>query len=345
MLGFVAATLTVAGFFALAPDALAVRPLVVYSPHGSEILKTVAGDFEKLHPGVRVEWRFLGGEEIYDRVVAEKGRPVADVWWGGPHFTFIRAARKGVLSPYKPTWRAAVPESARGDGDFWHGDMQTPLTVLYNKNLVDPASVPKDWDELLLPALKDKIILRHPGESGTMRALFMALIDRQLGAGKTLDQAFAWLMQLEGQVARYAGHSQVMFSTVGKGVMPFSVWNLSEIAMRSRQGYPVEPVFPKSGMPVIFDAIALVKRESAHPLAREFYEFVTGKDVAAKLAGEPHLRVMARNDLPPELSSAFLRDPRFKVLPINWDRVADRATEWLARWEKDVYVKAKMVEP
>ncbi len=340
-----AAALIVASLGAFATEALAVRPLVVYSPHGSEILKAIATEFEKQHPGLRVEWRFLGGEEIFDRLVSEKGRPVADVWWGGPHFTFIRAARKGVLTPYKPTWSAAVPESARGDGDFWYGDMQTPLTVLYNKNLVDSGSVPRDWDELLLPALKDKIILRHPGESGTMRALIMALIDRQLGAGKTLDQAFAWLAQLEGQVARYAGHSQVMFSTVGKGVMPFSVWNLSEIVMRSRQGYPVEPVFPQSGMPVIFDSIALVKRDSAHPLAHDFYEFVTGKDVAAKLAGEPYLRVMARNDLAPALRSAFLSDPRFKVLPINWDRVADRATEWLARWEKDIYVKTKMVEP
>jgi len=82
--------------------------LVVYSPHGKELLTDMAVQFEQAHPGVRVEWLDMGSQDALDRVRSEKANPQADVWWGGPSPLFILAARENLLQSYRPTWAAAV---------------------------------------------------------------------------------------------------------------------------------------------------------------------------------------------------------------------------------------------
>ncbi len=318
------------------------RPLVVYSPHGPEILKRAQADFQKLFPETKVDWRFLGAEEIFEALGREAKQPVADVWWGGPNFTFMNAAKNGLLSPYKPTWAAAVDGNKHDPADLWYADLQTPLTILYQKNLIGTADLPKDWDDLLAPAFKGKIILRYPLESGSMRALFATLIDRQIRAGKTLPGALDWMKKLEDQVARYVNHSQLMFSTVGKGVMPISLWNVSDIEMKAHQGYPVDFVFPASGMPVLLDGVGLVKRAEPHPFAEKFYEFVTSKDFEATVSGEPYFRVPTRNDLG-AVNPKYMTDPRFKVMPVDWSRIAESGAAWLKAWETDVFRREKLL--
>lgn len=91
----------------------AKQSVVVYSPHGKEVL----GDYEKLfeaaNPGVDVQMFDLGANDILNRVRAEKGRPAGDVWWGAPSTNFVQAAGDGLLAPYKPTWADAVAAEYR----------------------------------------------------------------------------------------------------------------------------------------------------------------------------------------------------------------------------------------
>ncbi len=318
------------------------RPLVIYSPHGSEMLSAAQEAFAKVEKDAVIDWHFMSTEEVVIKLTTEKAKPIADIWWGGPQFTFLRAAKAGLLSPYKPTWAAKTQPQFRDEHDLWYGDLLTPLTIIFQKNLTKPDALPKDWDDLLKPELAQKFVVRFPMNSGSMRALYAALIDRQIAHGRTLDQAFAWMTKLEGQVARYETHSLGVFSAVGKGVHLFSMWNVPETILKSRQGYPVDFVFPASGMPTIVDAIALVKRPMEHPLARKFYEFVTSKEFATKLTEEPFNRVHVRSDLGKGARPDYLDDPRFKTMAIDWQRVAESESSWMERWEKEVFNKGKL---
>jgi ABC-type glycerol-3-phosphate transport system substrate-binding protein len=68
-------------------------PLVIYSPHGRDLLTLLAGRFEQLHPDVAVHWLDMGSQEVYDRLRSERANPAADVWFGGPATIFARGAR------------------------------------------------------------------------------------------------------------------------------------------------------------------------------------------------------------------------------------------------------------
>src|SRR5207244_515317 len=82
-------------------------PLVIYSPHGRDLLTLLERRFEQLHPGVDVRWLDMGSQEVYDRVRSERANPQADVWFGGPATIFARAAADSLLEPYRPSWAGA----------------------------------------------------------------------------------------------------------------------------------------------------------------------------------------------------------------------------------------------
>src|SRR6185503_19118102 len=58
-------------------------PLVIYSPHGRDLLTLFEHRFEAAHPDVDVRWLDMGSQEVYDRIRSERANPQADVWFGG----------------------------------------------------------------------------------------------------------------------------------------------------------------------------------------------------------------------------------------------------------------------
>ena len=83
-------------------------PLVLYSPHGRDLLQLMERSFEERHPEVDVRWLDMGSQEVYDRLRSEAANPQADVWFGGPQTIFARGAGEGLLAPFRPSWAAAV---------------------------------------------------------------------------------------------------------------------------------------------------------------------------------------------------------------------------------------------
>jgi len=156
------------------------KVLIVYSPHGKELLEYFEKAFEKAHPDIDVQWVDMGSQEVLERVRAEKPNPQADVWFGAPAEAFDRATKEGLLQPYKPTWSAAVDAEAHDASDNWYGTYLTPEVIGYNRDAIKPEDAPKDWDDLIDPKWRNKILIRDPIASGTMRAIFGAIMARSI---------------------------------------------------------------------------------------------------------------------------------------------------------------------
>ncbi|HMB89492.1 MAG TPA: extracellular solute-binding protein, partial [Rhodothermales bacterium] len=94
--------------------------IVVYSPHGKELLTASEEAFEAAHPNVDVQWIDMGGQDAYDRIRTESQNPQASIWWGGASTAFDRAAREGLLEPYEPTWSDVADSSAIDPEHYWY---------------------------------------------------------------------------------------------------------------------------------------------------------------------------------------------------------------------------------
>src|SRR6266571_4170063 len=82
--------------------------LIVYSPHGKELLTEFEKRFEAANPNIDVRWLDMGSQDALDRVRSEKANPQADIWWGAPSTMFSQAEKEGLLDPFKPSWADQV---------------------------------------------------------------------------------------------------------------------------------------------------------------------------------------------------------------------------------------------
>lgn len=313
-------------------------PLVVYSPHGRDMLEAFEQGFEETHPGVDVQWVDMGSQEVLDRLRSERANPQADVWFGAPSPMFASAADEGLLAPSRPTWADSLPADARGDGGMWYGTYLTPEVIAYNSAAVDSADAPRDWEDVLDPRWRGEVLIRDPLASGTMRAIFGMILQRSLRQTGSLDAGLDWLRRLDAQTKEYVLNPTLLYQKLGRQEGLITLWDLPDIEMlRSNTGMPVDYVLPSSGTPVVVDAVAVVEG-AAHPeLAQAFVEYV-GSTEALKLAGREHFRLPARTDFPADSLPPRLRDARRRIVPANmdWRLLQEQGSDWMRTWDETV---------
>src|SRR6266542_4003535 len=172
-------------------------PLVLYSPHGRDLLGLVERTYEAKHPDVDVRWLDMGSQEVYDRVRSEKANPQADVWFGGPNTIFARGVRDDLLEPYRPSWAAAIPPESRQRRDLFFGVYRTPAVLVYT--------------------------------SGTMRAIFGMILARSISETGSPERGFQWLSRLDAQTKEYVMNASVLVEKVARREGLVTVWDLPDV--------------------------------------------------------------------------------------------------------------------
>lgn len=312
--------------------------LTVYSPHGPELLKYFEAEFEKAHPNIDVQWVDMGSQEVLDRIRAEKANPQADVWFGAPAEAFDRATKEDLLQPYIPTWQNAVAVEGRDAQDHWYGTYLTPEVIAYNTQAVTREQAPKDWDEVLDPKWKGKLLIRDPIASGTMRAIFGAIIARSVAQTGSPNAGYDWLKKLDANTREYTLNPTILYQKIGRQEGVITLWDMPDIAtLQQRFNIPVDYIIPASGTPLLVDGIALVKG-SKHPAeAKLYYEFVT-TPAALKASAEKFLRIPARTDIPQGDLPKWIQDANSKIKPMPVDRkvMAEHLDEWMKYWDANI---------
>lgn len=312
--------------------------LIVYSPHGKELLEYLEKGFESAHPDIDVQWVDMGSQEVLDRVRAEKDNPQGDVWFGAPAEAFDRATRESLLEPYIPTWSNSISVEGRENADHWYGTYLTPEVIAYNTEAVPAAQAPKDWDEVLDPKWKGKILIRDPIASGTMRAIFGAIIARAVAKTGSPEAGYEWLRKLDANTREYVLNPTILYQKLGRQEGIVTLWDMPDIAtLKQRTGIPVDYVIPSSGTPVLVDGIAIVKGTKHPKEARLYYEFVTTPE-ALKAAAEQFLRIPARTDIPVSTLPQWIQDAKARIKPMAVDRrvMAEHLDEWMKYWDADI---------
>ncbi|HVT16095.1 MAG TPA: extracellular solute-binding protein [Thermoanaerobaculia bacterium] len=331
------AVVCLAGLAAWACGGSGRVPLTVYSPHGKDLLDLMQRAFEARHPMVEVRWLDMGSQDVYDRVRSEAANPQADVWYGGPRSIFARGAHDGLLAPYVPAWADAVPPPSHGPGDLYFGSYRTAPVLVFNSAAVAAAEAPRDWDDLLDPRWKGKILIRDPLASGTMRTLFGMVLARSMAETGSTERGFAWLRRLDAQTKEYLQNPALLMEKLDRREGLVTVWELTDMLWQKQRGAPLDYRFPASGTPVIDDSIGLIKG-SRHPVeAKAFIDFV-GSIQGQELAARRAFRLPARLDLPPARLPAWARQVLAAMVPakVDWALVEQHEQEWMTIWDRSV---------
>lgn len=312
-------------------------PVVLYSPHGRDQLELLERAFEARNPDIDVRWLDMGSQEVFDRLRSERANPQADVWFGGPTTIFDRGVADSLLQPHRPAWAAQVGPRGIGPGELYWPVYRTPAVISFNSRAVSREEAPKDWDEVLEPKWRDKVLIRDPMASGTMRAIWGLILDRSIKATGDTGQGMAWLRRLDGQTRAYALNPSILNEKLARQEGVLTLWDLPDVLIDRARGLPLDYVFPSSGTVVIDDAIALVRGARHADAARRFIDWAGG-DEALLIAARGVFRLPARRDLPADSLPAWVADveQRMREAEIDWPLVAREGPGWMAYWDQRV---------
>lgn len=246
--------------------------VVWYTSLAGGSYKELAAAFEAKYPGVKVETYRASSQDLTSRILAEAQarRNIADTLEST--LPLLKALRDNkLLTPFASPSLAKYPEDAKEKTEkglfFWATDRESYIGLAYNKKSLAAGAVPKNYDGLLRPELKDKIGMAT-SDTGS----------RAIGAMlKFKGEEF--LKKLKGQnISLHAVSGRALLDLVISGevgVSPTIFRNHAEVAIK--QGAPVEWL-PMDVVPTNSGGVALPTQPPHPHAALLLADFILGPE-------------------------------------------------------------------
>jgi len=240
-----------------------------------------------------------------------------------------------LLAPSNPTNANLIDGSRKDPQGRWYAEMLLPEVIIYNHDLLKPDDAPKEWDDLVTPAFKDKIIIRDVLASGTMRTIFSALIYRHYAKTGSPDAGFEWLKKLDANTVVYTPTPDDMYLKLDRGVGTVTLWNLQDALIQPlKNKRPWSYVIPASGVPVLIDGVGIVNNPKMMQAATEFQNFLLEPQLQAQLSKDyyqiPAIR-LEDADKPDWLAKLNIKE-----MDLDWNVLSQKQTEWMNYWSQNI---------
>ncbi|WP_289103516.1 ABC transporter substrate-binding protein [uncultured Fusobacterium sp.] len=285
--------------------------------------------------GIKVDFIDMSSGEVLSKLQAEKGKPSADVWFGGGLDSFITAKNKGLLEQYISPEMREVPLKYRDKDGYWSGVSLVLVGFMVNNEILadKKLAAPKTWADLTKPEYRDEVIMANPAISGTNYALVDNLI-QELGE----DKAWEYFEALNKNVpflAKRGGEPPMKVTTgeFGVAVIPMS----GEFILMEGK-YPVTTIYPEDMIPWVPAGMAIFKNAENLPEAKKFIDWALSERGQIVIRDEDP-RAMVRNGIKtPESIKTVDMD---KLINIDIERLGNEREKVLNEWNKRFGNKAK----
>ncbi len=128
--------------------------VVVYTSEDQVFSEPILKEFEK-NTGIKVRAVYDTEETkstgVALRIVAERDRPQADVFWANEPLRPVMLQQQGLLEPYRSPSAEDIPARYRDPGGYWTGFAARARVIIYNTNLLEPEGAPATVMDLANP--------------------------------------------------------------------------------------------------------------------------------------------------------------------------------------------------
>lgn len=236
---------------------------------------------EKWNITVKTSALAAGTPVAYGRIVEWKGRPEADIFWGGESALFDKLTEqkllmrldlpKAVVDSIPNSIGKPKPIPLKDPKGFWIGTVLEPYGLVYHPKIFARLGIPepKDWDDLLHPKLKGNVAQCAPTRSSSSHATYEVLLQRDGDA-----KGWEWLKRLGGNTGIFTARSRDVPSVVAKGEFAAGFAVPSYMAFEDRlAGFELKFVAPKTAW-ITPEPIAVLAGAKHPKAARAFIEFM-----------------------------------------------------------------------
>lgn len=252
--------------------------LVIYCPHPLEFINPIVSEFEN-RTGVRTYVQTGGTGELLE-MVEEQREPACDIFWGGSLSTTM--PRQELFEPYVSENEDMVQDEFKNREGNLTRFTDVPSVIMVNTNLIGDTVV-EGYEDLLKPELKGKIAMCDPATSSSAYEHLINML-YAMGGGDP-EQGWDYVRQfcrnLDGKLL---GGSAEVYQGVAGGRFAVGLTFEEGGAHYVAQGEPVKLVYMKEGVISTPDVVCIVKGSRHMPDARDFVDFVTGRDAQTVIA-------------------------------------------------------------
>ncbi len=304
-----------------------VKEVVVYTSLDQVFSEPVLRNFEK-ETGIKVKAVYdveaAKTTGLVNRLIAEKNRPKADVFWNSEVAQTIILKDKGVLAPYSSPSAKDIPQKFRDKEDYWTGFAARARVLIYNTNLLKEDDLPKSIFELTEAKWKGKVALAYPLFGTT--ATHVAALYSTLGQEKTE----AFLKALKANDVVIVNGNSVSRDLVVEGRLPLGFTDTDDVNVAVQSGKPVEMLFPDKegiGTLLIPNTVALIKGAPHPEEAKVFIDYLLSRKVESKLAFSESAQIPVRDGVSkpphiPEISSIGVMEVDYYKVAGNMEKAA-----------------------
>ncbi len=221
------------------------REVVIYTSVDQVFSEPILAKFEE-ETGIKVKAVYdveaAKTTGLVNRLIAEQGNPLCDVWWNGEIAQTILLKEEGVLTPYVSPEATGIPRAYIDPEDYWTGFGGRARVCLVNTELLNSEDYPSSIYDFLdekYPA--DQVAIAYPIFGTT--ATHVAALYAELGP----EEAMAFFTALNDREIRVVDGNGVVRDLVADGSIMFGLTDTDDSIGAIENGAPVEMVFLDQG--------------------------------------------------------------------------------------------------
>lgn len=260
------------------------RSVVLYTSVDEPVARQIVDEFER-QSGIHVELitdaesnKSVG---LARKLVAEKDRPQADVFWANEVFNTINIADEDVFAPYDSPSAQDIPQLFKDPQRRWAGVALRARVITRSPNLAKSLSV-NGIEDLTNPTWKDHVAVSNPnaGTAGGWVSALYVLWGRQ--------KADDYFRGLHDNGVKLLGGNSVVAQQIAEGTLWVGVTDNDDVADAREHVGPLDLILPDQdsfGTLTIPCTVSLVKGAPHPDAARKLIDFLLSGKTEQKLIG------------------------------------------------------------
>ena len=312
----------------------AAQEVVVYTSVDDVFARPIAERFEKetgtivrLVPDTE-ETKSTG---LLNRLIAEKERPQADVFWSGDPVRAAILKAKGVSTPYRSPQASGLPQPFSDSGGYWTGFSARARVLIYNRNLVPEGQEPHSVMDLLDARFRGQACIANPLFGTT--AMHAAALFAVLGEDKA-KAFFEGFTENGGKILSSNGEVR---RRVAAGEFAVGITDTDDANVARLEGKPVGVVYPDAdgmGTLLIPNCAVLIAGGPHAKAGQRFIDYLLRPETEKALAESEAAQMPLRPGvpIPPDVVSL----ESLKPMPVDYTTLAGLLEElskgYLKEW-------------
>jgi len=265
---------------------------------------------------------------LVNRLISEKDKPVADVFWNGEIIYTLRLKEENVLAPYKSENSQGLPDQFVDSEFMWTAFGGRARVFIVNKDLIDRSDIEPSIYKMHLQAEEYSIGLAKPmfGTTATHVAGIYAI--------KGQDETYNLFKQIDESNVNIVDGNGAVRDMVVSGQLDFGLTDTDDALSAVNKGAMVDLVFPdqeddECGTLIIPNSVALIQGCDNSEEGKLFIDFLLEKDTIEYMISIGWIQIAYKDDLliDENLKPFLPEDGDLKIMQVSFEEIVEKLME------------------